>query len=93
MLNIGAGRGVPVRSVVKQLIAISGYEGPVVENTVVENTVAENTAAEKTVQDAPCRSADVPWQQADITRAAQDLGWTPHRDLTTSLTDLWEASR
>ncbi len=88
VVNIGAGRGVPVRSVVKELIAISGYQGPVVENTVVQNTVVENT-----VPDAPGRSADVPWQQADITRAAQDLGWTPHRDLTTSLTDLWEACR
>ena len=76
VVNIGAGRGVPVRSVVKQLIAISGYQGPVIEDAL-----------------APVRSADVPWQQADITRAAQDLGWTPHRELTTSLTDLWEASR
>lgn len=90
VLNIGAGRGVPVRSVVKQLIAISGYQGPVHETTVHENTVLENTV----LQDAqgPARSADVPWQQADITRAAEDLGWTPHRDLATSLTDLWEAN-
>ena len=82
VVNIGAGRGVPVRSVVKQLIAISGYQGPVIENTVIENTVAENTVAENTVAentvpDAQGRSADVPWQQADITRAAQDLGLDP----------------
>jgi nucleoside-diphosphate-sugar epimerase len=93
VVNIGAGRGVPVRSVAKQLVAISGYQGPVVENTVADHTVADNTVAENPVQDAAGRSADVSWQQADITRAAQDLGWTPHRELTTSLTDLWEASR
>jgi nucleoside-diphosphate-sugar epimerase len=38
------------------------------------------------------RSADIPWQQADITRAAEDLGWSPRRDLATSLADLWKAS-
>jgi nucleoside-diphosphate-sugar epimerase len=46
-------------------------------------------------EDAPgsARSAGLPWQQACITRALQDLDWRPGRDLTTSLTDLWEASR
>lgn len=38
------------------------------------------------------RSAEVPWQQADISRAAEDLGWQPRRDLATSLADLWKAS-
>jgi nucleoside-diphosphate-sugar epimerase len=37
------------------------------------------------------RSTGVLWQQADITRAVKDLGWTPRRDLITSLTDMWEA--
>jgi hypothetical protein len=40
----------------------------------------------------PMRSADIPWQQADIRRAVADLSWTPRRDLVTSLTDLWEAT-
>ncbi len=80
VLNIGGGRGMPVRSIVKHLIAISGYQGPVLENPVREDAPG------------PARSADVPWQQADITRAAEDLGWTPHRELASSLTDLWEAS-
>ena len=40
----------------------------------------------------PARSADIPWQQADITRAVGDLAWRPHRGLAVSLTDLWEAS-
>jgi nucleoside-diphosphate-sugar epimerase len=38
------------------------------------------------------RSAALPWQQADITRARQDLGWQPRRDLVMSLSDLWEAN-
>ncbi|MGO9380897.1 MAG: hypothetical protein ACLP4W_02080 [Mycobacterium sp.] len=38
------------------------------------------------------RPVDIPWQQADITRASEDLGWKPRRDLATSLIDLWEAS-
>jgi nucleoside-diphosphate-sugar epimerase len=38
------------------------------------------------------RSADVPWQEADVTQARQDLSWLPRRTLTTSLTDLWEAT-
>jgi len=75
VLNIGSGRGVPVRAMVTQLVAISGHARPVREDAR-----------------APARSADVPWQQADITRAAEDLGWAPRRDLATSLADLWEAS-
>ncbi len=75
VLNIGSGRGVPVRAVVKELCAISGCAGPVHE-------------------DAPdlARPVDIPWQQADISCAREDLGWRPRRDLATSLTDLWEAS-
>ena len=37
------------------------------------------------------RSADIPWQQADISLARGDLGWRPRRDLATSLADLWAA--
>ena len=75
VLNIGSGRGVPVRAMVNELLAISGCAGTVHE-------------------DAPglSRSADIPWQQADISCAIEDLGWTPRRDLATSIADLWEAS-
>jgi NDP-hexose 4-ketoreductase len=38
------------------------------------------------------RSAALPWMQADISRARQDLGWQPSRDLKASVSDLWEAS-
>jgi nucleoside-diphosphate-sugar epimerase len=42
-------------------------------------------------EDAPgsARSAAVPWQQADISLAARDLGWRPRRALAESLRDLW----
>jgi len=40
----------------------------------------------------PPRATDIPWQEASITCAIEDLGWTPGRDLTTSLGDLWKAS-
>lgn len=33
------------------------------------------------------------WQQADISRAASDLGWRPRRDLAESVRDLWEGVR
>jgi len=74
VLNIGSGRGVPVRAMVKQLLEIAGRT----------NRVHEDLPG-------PERSADIPWQQADISRAVADLAWTPGRDLVTSLTDLWEA--
>ena len=37
------------------------------------------------------RSARVPWQQADISAAARDLGWRPRTALATSLHDLWRS--
>jgi NDP-hexose 4-ketoreductase len=45
-------------------------------------------------EDAPgsARSAVLPWMQADISRARQDLAWRPSRDLKASVSDLWEAS-
>jgi NDP-hexose 4-ketoreductase len=36
------------------------------------------------------RSAVPSWQQADIGLARAMLGWRPHRDLPTSVADLWE---
>ena len=76
VINVGSGTGVLTRTLVKELIGISGYSGPVHE-------------------DAPgsARSGDLLWQQADIARARQDLGWQPRHDLAASLADLWEASK
>jgi nucleoside-diphosphate-sugar epimerase len=80
VLNIGSGRGVPVRAMAQALLAASGRDAVV--------------RADAAPADSPdsARSADIPWQQADITRAAEDLGWSPRRDLATSLADLWKAS-
>lgn len=36
-------------------------------------------------------SADVPWQQAELSTISEALGWQPRIPLTTSLTDLWKA--
>lgn len=76
VINIGSGRGTPVRALVKELLAISGCTGTVHE-------------------DAPGlpRPQHIPWQQADVSRAREDLDWVPRRELGTSLNDLWEASR
>jgi len=73
VLNVGSGTGVLARALVKELIAISGYAGPVHEDSP-----------------GPARSSDVPWNQADISLARQDLGWRPRHDLAAALADLWE---
>jgi NDP-hexose 4-ketoreductase len=73
VLNVGSGDGVLARTLVKELIAISGYAGPVHEDSP-----------------GPARSSDVPWNQADITLARQDLDWRPRHDLAAALADLWE---
>jgi NDP-hexose 4-ketoreductase len=75
VLNIGAGRGVAVRAMVRQLLSIAGFTGEIHEDSA-----------------GPARASDIPWQEASIKCAIEDLGWTPRRDLTTSLTDLWKAS-
>jgi NDP-hexose 4-ketoreductase len=40
----------------------------------------------------PQRSAAVTWIQADITRAAKDLGWAPAFDLSDSIKSIWESA-
>jgi nucleoside-diphosphate-sugar epimerase len=75
VINVGSGRPVAARTLVEELIAVSGYQ-PV---------VCEDTAGSP-------RSAALPWMQADITRARQDLGWQPSRDLKASVSELWEAA-
>jgi nucleoside-diphosphate-sugar epimerase len=42
VINIGSGTGVPVRTLVRELVAISGYDGSVIESTVVDGAVAES---------------------------------------------------
>ncbi len=74
VLNVGSGTGVPARTLVKELLAISGCQTAVHED-------ASGSA----------RSAGRAWQQADISRAREDLGWWPRRDLAASVSGLWEA--
>jgi NDP-hexose 4-ketoreductase len=38
------------------------------------------------------RSAALPWQQANIDRAAVELDWSPQHDLTDSLIELWRCA-
>jgi nucleoside-diphosphate-sugar epimerase len=37
----------------------------------------------------PQRSAAVDWIQADVSRAREELGWAPARELETSIKDIW----
>ncbi len=74
VINVGSGHGVASRALVRELLAISGYEAAVHEDAL-----------------GSARSAAMPWMQADITRARQDLRWRPSRDLKASVSDLWEA--
>ncbi|WP_033338296.1 NAD-dependent epimerase/dehydratase family protein [Catenuloplanes japonicus] len=39
----------------------------------------------------PSRSAAVSWIRADVTRARDELGWTPVRELETTIKDVWNA--
>jgi nucleoside-diphosphate-sugar epimerase len=96
VINIGSGAGVPVRTLVKDLVAISGYDGPVHEDAdgSPRSTAPRSTAPRSTApwSGAPWSGA-LSWQQADIGRARRDLGWEPRHDLRTSLADLWEDCR
>ena len=75
VINVGSGTAVPARALVKELVAVAGYDGPVHEDSA-----------------GSARSGDMDWQQADITRAREHLGWRPRHDLASSVADLWEGS-
>jgi nucleoside-diphosphate-sugar epimerase len=62
---------------------------------LVEQLIAVTGLAVTVHEDAPgsARSAGLGGQQADISRAARDLGWRPRRDLAGSALDLWEGAR
>ncbi|QDI72987.1 NarL family transcriptional regulator [Streptomyces calvus] len=77
LLNIGGGRAVPVRDLVRSLTALAGFRGR------IEETTASGSA----------RSAQVSWQCSDITAAVEALGWRPAHTLDDALTALWEGRR
>ena len=80
VINVGSGTGLPARALVGLLVEASGQEV-----TVTESADASGFAP---AARSPARS----WQQADITRAAGDLGWRPRRRLAAAVADLWEAA-
>jgi dTDP-6-deoxy-L-talose 4-dehydrogenase [NAD(P)+] len=77
VLNIGAGRAVTHRHLVRRLIAIAGVPATVVE----------------TQQAADTRSAGIAGQRLDVSAARALLGWSARRPLDETLHDLWRAAR
>lgn len=76
VLNIGGGRAVPVRDLVRGLAGKAGFRGRIEENATGANGSA--------------RSAEVSWQCSDITAAGEALGWRPAHTLDDALAALWE---
>jgi nucleoside-diphosphate-sugar epimerase len=71
-----------------------GSGTPVAARVLVRQLLAVAGVDVAVHEDAPgsARSAGLGWQQADISRAATDLGWRPRRDLADSARDLWGGS-
>ncbi|WP_300612511.1 NAD(P)-dependent oxidoreductase [Trebonia sp.] len=61
---------------------------------LVQELLAASGCDVQVREDAPgsARTAGLDWQQADITRAAEDLGWRPRRDLAAAVRDLWNGA-
>ncbi|MFI7078729.1 NAD-dependent epimerase/dehydratase family protein [Micromonospora sp. NPDC049903] len=74
VVNVGSGRAVAVRDVVRLLAEVAGFDGGVRDGGFTADAG---------------RSATVPWMCADTTRAGRVLGWAPAYDLRESLTALW----
>ncbi|MFJ5998929.1 NAD-dependent epimerase/dehydratase family protein [Streptomyces sp. NPDC092370] len=79
VLNIGGGRAVPVRDLVRGLAGLAGFRG------WIEETTASSAGS--------ARSARVSWQCSDITAAGRALGWRPAHTLDDALATLWEGCR
>ncbi|MFI7498759.1 NAD-dependent epimerase/dehydratase family protein [Streptomyces sp. NPDC049687] len=75
VLNISAGRAVPVRELVLGLAAQAGFRGRIEEGSGGGRSI---------------RSSEVSWQCSDVTAAAQALGWRPSHTLDEALAALWE---
>ncbi|QCD60148.1 NAD-dependent epimerase/dehydratase family protein [Streptomyces hawaiiensis] len=76
VLNVGGGRAVAVRDLVRGLAGLAGFRGRIEETTA-------GTAGS-------ARSAQVSWQCSDITAAERALDWRPVHTLDDALTALWE---
>lgn len=71
VFNIGRGQAVPVRRLVEQLVAFGGAPDAVQERPAEQGAGVGGAA----------------WQQVDISRARDVLGWRPRRSLEDSLRD------
>ncbi|MEU1602613.1 NAD-dependent epimerase/dehydratase family protein [Micromonospora matsumotoense] len=76
VVNVGSGRAVATRDVVRLLADVAGFPGEIRPGTFPPDAT---------------RSAAVPWMCADLDRARRVLGWAPAYDLTDSLRALWRA--
>ncbi|MCP2257894.1 Nucleoside-diphosphate-sugar epimerase [Streptoalloteichus tenebrarius] len=54
--------------------------------------IVGSSASVREAEPGSDRSAHVPWQRADVSAAAEALGWRPRRDLDTTLVDVWAAA-
>lgn len=77
VFNIGSGNAVRIRQVVRMLAAAAGFTG----------TVTETAPAP-----AAARTASVPWICADVSRAAQGLGWAPSYELADTVKAIWSGA-
>ncbi|WP_460071211.1 NAD-dependent epimerase/dehydratase family protein [Streptomyces sp. YKOK-I1] len=75
ILNVSAGRAVPVRELVLGLASQAGFRGRVEESAGGGRSV---------------RSGEVSWQCSDVTAAERALGWRPAHTLDEALAALWE---
>ncbi|MEV4816306.1 NAD-dependent epimerase/dehydratase family protein [Micromonospora tulbaghiae] len=77
VLNVGTGRAVQVRTVIRELAAAAGFTGGIAEAAPAEDSR---------------RSAGVTWMCADISQARR-LGWSPAYEVTDTVKAIWaEAS-
>ncbi|MFV2021939.1 NAD-dependent epimerase/dehydratase family protein [Micromonospora sp. LOL_023] len=74
IFNVGSGRAVATRDVVRLLAEIAGFTGGIRDGSFAPDAG---------------RSAAVPWMCADLARSRRVLGWEPAYDLAASLTALW----
>ncbi|MEI5520106.1 NAD-dependent epimerase/dehydratase family protein [Streptomyces brasiliscabiei] len=97
VLNIGGGRAVPVREVVRGLAGKAGFRGRIEENALGAGGGANAGPGPGSAGPArvagSVRSGDVSWQCSDITAAETALGWRPAHSLDDALTALWESGR
>ncbi|MFB7102290.1 NAD-dependent epimerase/dehydratase family protein [Streptomyces hydrogenans] len=77
LCNIGGGRAVPVRDLVRHLVGLSGAPARIVERD-------DGTGA---------RGGGLDWQLLDTAAARAAWGWTPGRGPENALRDLWHHGR